>query len=1249
LEGRVKDYLERHGDFGRIDPEVLLYLNRQTYEMMEREKRIHPLSIGGTVWTSLGPTNGSGRLTAVAVHPTTAGTAIVGAAGGGCWKTTDSGATWSVLTDSIANLSVGAVAYAPSDANVVYLGTGEGGYAIDFIPGFGLLRSSTGGTTWQLPASVVASMFYRISVRPTNVNELVIGTNNGAQRTTTGDSMSPSWTQVINSPSAGATIGYGDVTDIVRDPSNELVLYATTWDRNYWCQRPAACGDPYNFSTPTVLKSTDGGANWSPAATGLPTSSSTTLVDRISLAIAPSSSSTLYASTAIYDNNTGQTISHVYKTTNSGGMWTETNLSSNASSSIKQYLGTQCWYDNAIVVSPTDPNTVLVAGVRYAKTTDGGSNWTTPTFTGSGGVHVDCHDMRYDSGGTLFIANDGGFWSSPDSGNNAVNRNTNLVTRQYYGLTNDPVNRNRVFGGMQDNGTNYRPDAGGTSWNFFTDSDGFQSALNERDTAVIYSTAQFGTVYRSKRVITPLVNPQPLDFSPRYDSTEFTPFFSLITTDPNNPASLYAASYRLWKSTTGGDAWSPLPITTLDASTWSTSSTVRSIAIAKSNSQIIMVSKGSNVFRSINGGTSWNRTISGLPGKTVLFLEIHPTDPNTVFAALAGTSGTSVYYTTNGGTSWSTRGTGLPSYSAQVVRYDPTDTTTLYCGTDIGVYRSTDGGANWSPFGTGLPAVSVYDVRATNDGSILRAATHGRGIWELTVTGNTNNAPAAVISTPASPPAAMAKGSTVSFAGTFTDVDPSDPMTATWFFPDLWSSTAAFNGVMVSHTFYRAGRWPVSITATDSHGAKGAANIDINILESGDSCSTPIVIPGSGPFPYTVNVNTETSTTQGSDPNPVSGCYPYTPQNGIWIEFTPAVTGTYTVSFCGSRASGVVAGFTGAACGAYTPIGFCFLNYFPGTDCSTDNTSTFPGTAGTTVRLFLTNYFTDDLGPVSFTISNAALSATTPVIAAVNPPVGLTAGATPVTITGSGFSGGATVSIGGVAATGVTVVDSGLITAVTGAHAVGTVDVAVTSGSTGTLKDAFTYASTAISAPATLLATASSTSQVNVSWTSAGEADHYDIYRRAAGGSFAAVASTMSPPFADTGRSADSSFLYKAKAIGPLGEVSADSNIDVATTTMFSDDPLVPGSTVVKGIHLTQMRTAVNAMETLAVIPNTPYADPSPVGVFIQGLHITQLRARLDAARVALGLSALVYSNTITAGVSPIRAIDFTEIRNGTK
>src|SRR5438128_723959 len=152
-EARVVEYLERHGDFGKIDPEIMLELTRQVKASREAE-RFAPNAISGTVWQSIGPTNGAGRATALALHPSLSGTAIIGAAGGGAWKTTDNGQTWHVLTDDIPNLSVGAIAYAPSNPNIVYLGTGEGGYAGDFIPGIGLLVSSDSGETWTLPASV---------------------------------------------------------------------------------------------------------------------------------------------------------------------------------------------------------------------------------------------------------------------------------------------------------------------------------------------------------------------------------------------------------------------------------------------------------------------------------------------------------------------------------------------------------------------------------------------------------------------------------------------------------------------------------------------------------------------------------------------------------------------------------------------------------------------------------------------------------------------------------------------------------------------------------------------------------------------------------------------------------------------------------------------------------------------------------------------------------------------------------------
>jgi len=1233
LGGRILDYLERHGDWGVIHSDVLLERTRETQVRMLAEGAE---GIGGTVWTSLGPTNGAGRATAIANHPTTATTALIGAAGGGVWKTTNGGASWTPQTETIANLSVGALSYAPSNASIVYLGTGEGGLGSDFIPGIGLLSSSDGGTNWTLPSTVIATMFYRISVSPTTPNELVVGTNVGGLRSTGGQN--GPWTTVIASQSTPSVTGYGDVTDIVRDPASPLVMYATTFDRNSWCAR-FACADPGIFSSPTVLKSIDGGILWNVAATGLPVSSFNTRVNRMSIAIAPSNTQVLYAATSLYDATTGIETAHIYKTTNGGGSWSDTNLYLSATSSIRTYFNTQAWYDNTIVVAPSDANTVIAGGVYYVKTTDGGTTWAHPTLNG-GGVHVDVHDLRYDVGGTLWIANDGGIWTSTDHANTATDRNTTLVTRQFYDLTSDPSNRNRVFGGQQDNGTSRRGDGGGTSWSFFSGSDGFTSAVFNLASSIAFSTYQFISVNRT--MDTGAVNVLVSNVTPPYPSSETKPFFSVIEKHPTDPATLYVGSHRVWKSTTGGDGWVALPTTTNDATTWSASG-VRGLAISRSNPQVMMVSKYTDVFRSTDGGTSWNRVISGLPGKAVLNLEIDPNDSSKAYAALAGTFGTSVYYTTNGGSSWSARGTGLPAFSAQVVRVDPTDSLTLYCGTDVGVYRSTDGGANWSPFGSGLPAVSVYDIDILRDGTVLRAATHGRGIWELTVTSPTNLVPAVTITTPVTSTLTVAKGSSATFAGSFSDGD-GQPLTANWMFPDTWSASTA-SGAPVSHTFARAGIYPVTLSAADTVGAIGADSVLVTVTESGDDCASPIVIPASGPFPYTVSVETASATTQGSDPNPLSVCYPYTPQSSIWLSFTPPSTASYQFSICGSKPSTVLTAFTGNACGAYSEVpALCIVQTSPGTTCSAQSSATL--TAGVPIRLMLTNYYYGDPGRISLTITQSSVF--TPTINAVNPVAGPATGGTAVVVTGSGFSGGTTVSFGGVAATSVTIVDANTITAVSPAHAIGTFDVTVTNGTTATLAGGFTYFVTPLSAPAGVVATASSTTNVNVSWSAVAGASSYEVYHRIAGGAWTLIAATASTNTAIGGRTPNTAYLYVVRALGASGAVSLDSAPELATTTIYSNDPAVAGSTVITAANITQLRTAVDAIRALASLPAGSYTDVISSVVPVRAVHMIELRAALAAARTALGLSPVTYTYTpVTNGI--VRAADINELRGGTK
>ena len=299
IRDRVRLYLERHGERGRIDPELRLKAVAREYARHRAEKlALRPSAEGpkdGT-WVSLGPTNGAGRMTSIRPHPTIAGTYYAGAAGGGVWKTTDGGTTWTPLTDGIHDLSVGALAIARSSPNVIYVGSGEGGYAFDFVPGIGLLTSTDGGETWSFPSSVVATTFYRISVHPTNPLDLVVGTNQGGLRTTDGGA---TWTSVIPKDI------YGDVTEVVRHPTNPDVLYAATW-----------CVANCSTRVARVLKSTDGGSSWSDKSAGLPGADppptpAFRFNERLSLAISASNPSVLYAATAI-TSDVETTRSHVY-------------------------------------------------------------------------------------------------------------------------------------------------------------------------------------------------------------------------------------------------------------------------------------------------------------------------------------------------------------------------------------------------------------------------------------------------------------------------------------------------------------------------------------------------------------------------------------------------------------------------------------------------------------------------------------------------------------------------------------------------------------------------------------------------------------------------------------------------------------------------------------------------------------------------------------------------------------------------
>jgi photosystem II stability/assembly factor-like uncharacterized protein len=1040
IDLRTLDDLERHGDLGRIDPERRLRRVAAEYGRRKAEavRRFSAASSDAARWVSLGPTNGAGRMTAIAPVPGSPGAAYVGAAGGGVWKTTDGGASWTPLTDDLHDLSVGALAVAPSNPSVVYVGTGEGGYGLSFIPGIGLVKSTDGGATWILPDRVLATMFYRILVHPGNADELVAATNAGAFRSTDGGA---TWTNVI------AHADYGDIPDMVRDPTDPRVLYATTWCPDRAC----------SFQTARVLKSEDGGVTWSDRSNGLP-NNTTGRTERTSIAIAPSNPRVLYAGKGIRDlARTGSTFSHIYKTTDGGGSWTDL-PSVYGNAAAWSYLGFQSSYDNVIVVSPNDPNVVVAGGVTSLRSTDGGATFSKAFENGNGNgfVHPDYHDLQY-HGSTLWIANDGGIWTSDDDGRTATARNTGLVTRQFYALAADPSNRSRIIAGSQDNGNVQRLDSG-TAWRYVASGgDGIQCAIHPLSPEIAWASSQGGLIERTHAAGSS-GSPAFAVVTPPFDDEEQVPFATVVRLDPREPLALYSASSRLWKSGDGGETWRPLPTGTADGSDWSATTTIRAVALPSRDSPIVMVAKGSGVFRSDDRGETWTAG-RGLPNAVVTHVEIDPRDPSAAYACLATTTGPSVYRSEDGGSTWTASAEGLPLFAAQVLRIDPTDSSVLYCGTDVGLYRSTDRGASWARFGVGLPSSSIHDLQIGEDGSLLRVATHGRGVWELDVSSTPNAPPSARITSPEGAPSVPA-GVPVEFAGEVGDPDAGDAAAGTWFFPDDGTTAPlSSNSGAVEHRFRRGGVFPVTLSARDGHGARSSAVVLVSVREPADDCGSPVVIPGSGPFPYTIGWNDEGGTTEATDPE--SPCFSGRGRAGsTWFEFTPSTTGSWVFSTC-TDVSTAVSIFTGAACGPYAAVSVpCSTIGATDTGCGSATTSvTASAQAGRTLRILLGGIRDADVGSVRLTVAPSGVSGNAPRVERVGEAHGPVGGGTLVVIDGSGFTEGATVSFGGNPATEVAVLSTRVLVARTPPHAAGPVEVSVTvpRAGTGALANGFRY------------------------------------------------------------------------------------------------------------------------------------------------------------------------------------------------
>lgn len=691
----------------------------------------------GLQWVSLGPVLNSARVESVQGDPNAPSTIYAAFGSGNLWKTSNAGLSWRCIFEQQSAIGIGDIALAPSNPQVLWLGSGESlKKPRNFtMPGTGVFRSQDGGESWRNVGLHDSWHIGEIAVHPTDPDTAVVAVlghfwssneNRGIYRTTDAGA---TWQHVLYIDEHTGAV------DVVIAPSQPDVLYASMWQNH-----PAVAG-----ATSGVHRSVDGGQTWTKLRGGLPEGAKT---GRIGLAVSATNADKVYA---FVDNlNREQNPGEVYRSLDGGQSWQRTHKQD---LEINSRIG---WYFSDCYLNPQDDDEIYALGVRIAHSTDGGQTFDliagevshrVPSPAQS--LHLDHCDLWIDPArpDRLMLGNDGGLYTSEDRGRSWLHHN-NLAVGEFYDIAVDNGDPYLIYGGVQDNASvrgparerrlgSSEPDAWDYVWlDPWCGGDGCYTVPDPVDPDTVYFSSQHGGL-RRKNVPTNRSKPIGPGLPRGHEGKLQHNFIAPYLVSAHDHRVLYHGGNFVMRSPDRGDSWQVVS-PDLSLSKLADRKGTAAGALAESPLQAGLLYCGTDrggFWVTKNDGKQWLEHSQGLPPFYIRSICPSRFAASRVYVTVTGLNyddlQAHVFASDDHGETWRAIRGNLPNEVAYAIVEDPRHEDVLYAAMYRGVYVSTDRGKSWCLLGRGMPGVAVADLVIQERELDLIAATHGRGIYRL--------------------------------------------------------------------------------------------------------------------------------------------------------------------------------------------------------------------------------------------------------------------------------------------------------------------------------------------------------------------------------------------------------------------------------------------------------------------------------------------------------------------------------------